>query len=301
MAKPPAAPDLPPIATLKVVPVKTQLLRLGMQGADVALWRSFLRAHGHVLPDLPADLFDEACVEATRAFQTAHGIDIDGKVGDETWRTARKLDASLKPPKPVADAELPVQENPPRAPLLTEKRRVLLYTAPADWEVIAGARDPDQVRFTDGWEDANIVRVVIPELAGVPGARNDGAVRFHRMGTARVQALFAAWKAAGLMDRVLTFDGAFNARMIRGTPKPGHDPRHPKALSNHAFGLAFDINAAMNGINQPPARRDERGCVYDLLPLAWDHGFYWGGNFRSPLDGMHFEVADVPPDIVRVT
>jgi peptidoglycan hydrolase-like protein with peptidoglycan-binding domain len=304
MAKPPAAPDLPPTATLKVAPAKVQLLRLGMRGADVALWRRFLRGHGAALPEQPEDLFDEACVAATRGFQIAQGIEVDGKVGEETWRTARRLDAALKPPKPVADPDLPVQPDPPRAPRLTEKRRVQLYTAPADWEVIAGARDPDAVRFTDGWEEANIVRVPVPELAGIPGARNDGVVRFHRMAAARLQTLFAAWKAAGLMDRVLTFDGGFNARMIRGEPKkdrPGFDPRHPKALSNHSFGLAFDINAAMNPLNQPPARRGERGCVYDLLPLAWDHGFFWGGNFGSPLDGMHFEVGDVPPDVIVVT
>jgi D-alanyl-D-alanine carboxypeptidase len=31
--------------------------------------------------------------------------------------------------------------------------------------------------------------------------------------------------------------------------------------------------------------------VRELVEIAYQHGFYWGGHF-SPLDGMHFEVFD---------
>jgi len=27
------------------------------------------------------------------------------------------------------------------------------------------------------------------------------------------------------------------------------------------------------------------------VPLANEHGFYWGGHFRHRPDGMHFEIA----------
>lgn len=33
----------------------------------------------------------------------------------------------------------------------------------------------------------------------------------------------------------------------------------------------------------------------ELVPIANDFGFYWGGHFRSRLDGMHFEIAELRP------
>ena len=39
-------------------------------------------------------------------------------------------------------------------------------------------------------------------------------------------------------------------------------------------------------------RRWQKSSVRELVPIAHDHGFYWGGHF-SRCDGMHFEVARV--------
>jgi hypothetical protein len=291
-----AAADAPPSDGVRPMVAKTPLLKLGSTGEAVALWRRFLRGEGFALPENPAGLFDMDCVVATRAFQAREGLDIDGQVGDDSWGAAKRLAkagaAPFKPPPPRPDEGLPTPSDPPLVPFLTAKRRAMLYTAPADWQVIVPGQD--EVRFTGGWEEANIARVAVPQLIGIKGARNDGVVRFHALGAARLRALFAAWEAAGLLPQVLTFDGAYNPRMIRGKPKPGADPKHPKPLSNHAFGLAFDINAQWNMLGDPPARRGEVGCLYDLVPIAWAHGFYWGGNFRDRPDGMHFEVGDVP-------
>jgi hypothetical protein len=63
-------------------------------------------------------------------------------------------------------------------------------------------------------------------------------------------------------------------------------------LSNHAYGTAFDINAAWNGLGREPAPLGAKGSVLELLPLAEAHGFAWGGLF-SRRDAMHFEVARV--------
>ena len=43
---------------------------------------------------------------------------------------------------------------------------------------------------------------------------------------------------------------------------------------------------------EQPALLGEKGCVRELVPIAHDHGFYWGGHFTRQ-DGMHFEVARV--------
>jgi len=64
-------------------------------------------------------------------------------------------------------------------------------------------------------------------------------------------------------------------------------------LSNHAFGSAFDINASFNALGVEPARVGDRGCVRELVTIANDHGFYWGGHFAKRPDGMHFEVANI--------
>ena len=50
---------------------------------------------------------------------------------------------------------------------------------------------------------------------------------------------------------------------------------------------------ANNPLGAEPAYPKQKGCVFDLVPLAHEHGFYWGGHFASRRDGMHFEIAEV--------
>ena len=104
---------------------------------------------------------------------------------------------------------------------------------------------------------------------------------FHKLAAAQLQALWEAWEKAGLLKQVLTFEGAFVARFIRGSTS---------TLSNHAFGSAFDINYRWNKLGARPALVGETGSVRELVPIAHEHGFYWGGHFNRR-DGMHFEVA----------
>jgi hypothetical protein len=72
------------------------------------------------------------------------------------------------------------------------------------------------------------------------------------------------------------YDGCYNPRFIAGT----------NTLSNHAFGLAIDLNAAQN----------QRGTVGQMNPEVvaifkyW--GFAWGGDWHYT-DPMHFEVERI--------
>jgi hypothetical protein len=100
---------------------------------------------------------------------------------------------------------------------------------------------------------------------------------------AQVQMLFRAWEDAGLRNRLLTWAGGFVPRFVRGSRT---------TLSNHAWGTAFDVNVAWNARGAMPALRGEKGSVRELVPIANDFGFYWGGHF-SRRDGMHFEAARV--------
>lgn len=143
------------------------------------------------------------------------------------------------------------------------------------------ARSDGSIKILGDWAAKNIIKVDIPQLVGIEGAPASGVIYFHRLCAAQLQALFEEWDAEGLMGKVLTWGGAFVPRMIRGSKT---------TLSNHAFGTAFDINAAWNGLGRTPAAASQEGSVLELVEIAHKHGFYWGGNF-SRKDGMHFEVA----------
>ncbi|WP_203423108.1 M15 family metallopeptidase [Sinorhizobium sp. BG8] len=107
-------------------------------------------------------------------------------------------------------------------------------------------------------------------------------MRFHRAAERQLTALWLEWESSGLLDRILTYDGAYVPRFQR---------KSKTKLSNHAFGTAFDINAAFNPLGAEPALMGQKGCIRELVSIANKHGFYWGGHFLVREDGMHFEVA----------
>ncbi len=77
-----------------------------------------------------------------------------------------------------------------------------------------------------------------------------------------------------LLPEVITWDGCFNIRKIKGSAQ----------MSLHSWGMAIDINASGNGLGQQPIISPE------LVQCFLDAGFDWGGNFKR-LDGMHFQLA----------
>lgn len=96
-----------------------------------------------------------------------------------------------------------------------------------------------------------------------------------------------------LVDQVKTWDGCWNFRPIRGyekkyidAMKAGKEELAIKYLSIHSWALAFDINAAENGLGKIPKLSPE------LVKCFTDAGFEWGGSWKR-LDGMHFQVAKI--------
>jgi hypothetical protein len=135
--------------------------------------------------------------------------------------------------------------------------------------------DHEHIVIDPAWVTANIVSVAIPWQGR--------KIQVHRLAAPAVLATWQAWADAGLLDRVLTFGGAWVPRYKRG--RTGSDD----ALSNHAWGAAFDINASWNPLGGLPAPLGNKGCVLELVPLAKAHGLAWGGDFVGRVDGMHFE------------
>jgi hypothetical protein len=149
------------------------------------------------------------------------------------------------------------------------------------------SQEPDAIRITDGWDKAHLGAMALPELAQVRKMASS-TITFYRPAHAQLRSLFASWRRAGLLPVIKTWDGAYNPRYMR---KASHVRKN---LSNHAWGTAFDINASLNRLGQPPAALRTPGCVFELVEIAHQHGFYWGGHFRgSRPDGMHFEVGRI--------
>jgi len=141
----------------------------------------------------------------------------------------------------------------------------------------------DNIRILGNWVQDNIVTIAIPQLANVKGAAG-GNIQYHKLAAEQLRAIWAAWEAAGLLRFVLSWSGSFVPRFMRSG----------KQLSTHAFGCAFDINVPWNGYYKQAALVGDQGSVRELVPIANQHGFYWGGHFqygRGLSDGMHFEWA----------
>jgi hypothetical protein len=153
--------------------------------------------------------------------------------------------------------------------------------------------NPEAIEILGGWQQQNIVTIHIPELDNSLFAVGNtyvvqpvGSISCHRLAAPKFQQLFSQWRSANLIDRVITCAGAFNARLKRGQTNP-----IPKNLSNHSWGTAIDINDEQNPRSHVPVTLGARGCVRELVAIANSLGFYWGGHFDNPPDGMHFELS----------
>lgn len=144
--------------------------------------------------------------------------------------------------------------------------------------------NPEAIVILGDWADRNIVRVEIPQMARSKIMHAPKAMYFHRLAADQLCGLWMDWEAAGLLHLVLTYEGSFVPRFIRGSRS---------VLSNHAFGTAFDINYAWNQLGATPMGAGKKGSVRELVPIAHRWGFYWGGHFAGRPDGMHFEVARI--------
>ena len=143
----------------------------------------------------------------------------------------------------------------------------------------------DAIAITNDWATNNLVSVHIPQLLKIPGVRSD-LIQLHTLVAEQVRQLFAAWERAGLLPLIKSFDGAWIPRTMR---------LQPTRLSNHAYGIAFDLNARWNPMMGSAALVGQPGSLRELVPLANAHGFYWGGHWnfdgKGASDGMHFEWA----------
>jgi hypothetical protein len=263
-----------------------RFLRRGLKGPDVKRWQLFLLGKGYTEIGAADGDFGGNTEAATRRFQEATGLEVDGAVGNNTMGKAMTLGFGLMvdtaddaaAPNPLGNNFPPV---PDFRPIVGNAGRAAVFGKFA-YRHVPVKDNYENIVITDDWERKNIELFDMPQLRGVRGAGAKPRARFHRMAAPQMRALFKAWDDAGLLGRLLSWEGAFVPRFQRG---------HVGSLSNHAFGSAFDINYTWNQLGHVPARSGQKGSVRELVQIANQHGFYWGGHFKDRPDGMHFEVA----------
>lgn len=82
--------------------------------------------------------------------------------------------------------------------------------------------------------------------------------------------------STGHVKELKTWDGCFNIRKKRGL----------NSMSLHSWGIAIDVNAFENGLNQTPK------LSAGFVKCFTDAGFDWGGNWTRK-DGMHFQLKTI--------
>lgn len=134
---------------------------------------------------------------------------------------------------------------------------VFRYTVAAGGRVIPDA----------SWEAANIVTDTVPLL---------GRVRCHKVMMPQLKAALAEVVQRGLGKHVYQTAGCYYPRFIANSTR----------LSNHAFGMAIDINSLENG-------RGTKGQMHpQVVEIFKNWGFGWGGDWAWT-DPMHFELNRV--------
>lgn len=245
-----------------------------MNGADVERWQTFLVGQGVYHNEVDGD-FGPATYQASVDFQRAVQVTPDGVVGDKTFGAAMLRGFSLVPDSDVSDTGPNWPPAPPGVtPLVSNSQREALFgkftyvPAPTAW-------NREAIKVTNTWAQDNIVMVDVPQLARLKFPK----VAFHKTVAHQLQGFFADVEKEGLLDLVLTWDGSYAPRFVRGSTQ---------YLSNHAWGTAFDINAQWNPLGTKAPLVGQKGSVRKLVPIALQWGFYWGGFFGR-VDAMHFE------------
>jgi hypothetical protein len=125
------------------------------------------------------------------------------------------------------------------------------------------------IRPDPAWVTANIVRADVPIL---------GTVTCHRLLISRLAGALGEIEDAGLAHLIKPnqYGGCYVPRFI--------DRDATKPLSNHAFGLAVDLNTRTNQLG---THGDMDPRVVEIF-ARW--GFAWGGTWARP-DPMHFELG----------
>lgn len=256
------------------------VLRLGSSGSDVQGWQNFLLGQGHY-PGIVDGKYGVKTQEATAIFQRTVGLNpANGEVDRRTWSKAiengygdvRDPDNDLGPDWPPRSTGLMSPSQGVRENMFGRFK----------FKAVPTSGNLERIEVIDDWVAKNIATFEVPQLRNIKGAPSSCKITLHKKVGPRVQNLFLEWETLGLLELVLTWNGSYVPRFIRGSVT---------TLSAHSHGSAFDINAKWNPLGAEPPLVGVEGSVRELVPSANKLGFFWGGHYNSRKDGMHLELA----------
>lgn len=264
-------------------------IKKGSNNDYVGDWQSFLRGEDLYLGAIDDD-FGNATEQATKEFQKKYKLEDDGIVGDSTYKKAISLGyhSSQIIVAPTNNDNVPPKPN--FLPITGNETRNNLFGKFA-YKPSPTKQNPEGIVITDDWAKKNIIRVNLPALALATNGASK-SMMFHKECEYQLVKLFERLQKENLHTKILSYAGAFYPRFIRGSRTQ---------LSNHSWGTAFDCNVPYNGLGKVPAMIGQTGCVREIVPIANECGFYWGGHFGldsngkvvGRRDGMHFEIAKI--------
>lgn len=250
---------------------------LGSVDPLVTVWQLFLRGGDYYTAEITGK-FDKSTQEATKSYQWDNDLVADGIVGNRTWGQAMVMGLEM------IETPLPGTKDPNWPPSavsnISAANRLALFGR-FDFVPAPTKNNPEGIKIKGNWVTKNIVKISLPQIKGLPGS---GPVWINSKIVQQTQDLFDAWEKAGLSKLLLSWGGCWSPRFIRGSRTN---------LSNHSLGTAFDINVPWNMLGRQPALVGTKGSVRELVPLANEYGFFWGGHYPTRKDGMHFEAVKI--------
>lgn len=251
-------------------------ITLNDHGAIVERWQYFLIGEG--FPITVTGRFDYETEKATKNFQDNYSLQIDGIAGNQTLQKAMECGFLLvEPVDSIHNQDLNWPPKPPFKPLTA----YLVRQAFGKNTKVSRQNTP-YIEIQKDWELDNIVNIQIPCLDRIL-QHGSYPVRVHKRIEQPILNLFKDWEENGLLEKIVSLGKFYDTRFISGSST---------TISNHAYGIAFDINQEFNRTGHIPPTIGEYGSVRELVPLANKHGFYWGGHLNR-LDGSHFEFSRV--------
>lgn len=265
----------------------TRNIARGQTGEAITRIQNFLRGEDLYLLRVDRS-FGPGMEAAVEGYQKRHKIaptgvidnDLLGRMlSDGLYLLGPAVREAPSIPKPDPTAPKGTPSRPPFKPLVSNAEREKVF-GKFSYRHSPVRGNPERIVVTDNWYGNNMVIIQVPELAEATGGKFT-RVACHKLVAWQMQTFWRAMRDRGLLHHVVSYEGCYNPRFIRGSRT---------TLSNHAWGTALDINAWYNKLGHTPAAPGKQGSVMPLVELAHEYGFYWGGHF-SRMDGMHFEVA----------
>ena len=250
------------------------LIKKGSRGNRVRDIQKFLVGSGYSLGEADG-VFGKKTKEAVKKYQSDNGLVGDGIIGNRTLGAMLTQGLALLPDT----SDFPPKPDFP--PLVGNTQRQKIF-GKFDYVPAPTNGNPEGIKILGSWVAENIVTVDLPQLAKATNGKFT-RMRFHKKAADQLRGLWSAWEKEGLLKHVLSYEGAFYPRYVRGSRR---------TLSNHSWGTAMDLNYRWNKLGRIGAQVGEKGSVRELVPLAVEYGFYWGGWF-SRSDPMHIEIAKV--------